>query len=157
MAVMSALHAGRPLPPRKFLVLIFVSDWVDPRATVRLEGLGKLKKKKIHWPHRESNWPLSGLQHSASTNYATDAAPYLKRLVADFPPRRAGFSPGSGKWDLWSRKWRRNRFSPSTSVSPAKTVHSTNFSFLTIPRGRYNRPGVTAVPIGPSMDSTPKY
>jgi hypothetical protein len=27
----------------------------------------------------------------------------------------------------------------STSVSPAKTVHSTNFSILTITRGRYNK------------------
>jgi hypothetical protein len=33
-------------------------------------------------------------------------------------------------------KWRRGRFSPSTSVSPA--IHST--SILTITRGRYNRP-----------------
>jgi hypothetical protein len=68
------------------------------------------------------------------------AAPWLKRLVAGFPPRRPGFAPGSDKWNLWWTKWRRSRFSPSISVSPAKTVHSTNFSILTITRGRYNRP-----------------
>jgi hypothetical protein len=34
--------------------------------------------------------------------------------------------------------WRRDRFSPCTSVSPA--IHSTKFSILTITRGRYNRP-----------------
>jgi hypothetical protein len=35
-------------------------------------------------------------------------------------------------------KWRRGRFSPSTSVSPA--IHCTKFSILTITQGRYNRP-----------------
>jgi hypothetical protein len=53
--------------------------------------------------------------------------------------------------------WRRDRFSPSTSVSPAKTVLSTNFFILTITRGRYNRPEVAAVPSGSTMGSTPKY
>jgi hypothetical protein len=47
------------------------------------------------------------------------AAPYLKRLIAGSPPRRPGFAPGS-KWNLWWTKWRRGRFYPSTSVSPAK-------------------------------------
>jgi hypothetical protein len=31
---------------------------------------------------------------------------------------------------LWWTKWRLGKFSPSTSVSPAKTIHSTNFIII---------------------------
>jgi hypothetical protein len=40
---LTVMCAGRPLPPGKFFVLIFVSGSVDPKAIVQLEGLGKLK------------------------------------------------------------------------------------------------------------------
>jgi hypothetical protein len=49
---LSASSASRPLPPGRFQVLISVRDWVDPRATVRLEGLGPLKNPM----------PLSGIE-----------------------------------------------------------------------------------------------
>jgi hypothetical protein len=45
-ARLSALPASRFLPPERFLVLIFVRGWVDPRAIV-LEGLGKLKNPPL--------------------------------------------------------------------------------------------------------------
>jgi hypothetical protein len=44
MAVrLSALRAGSPLALKRFLVLIYARGRVDPRAIVRLEGLGQLK------------------------------------------------------------------------------------------------------------------
>jgi hypothetical protein len=45
MAVrLSAPSAGRPLPPRRFLVPIYVRGCVDPRVIMRLEGLAQTEK-----------------------------------------------------------------------------------------------------------------
>jgi hypothetical protein len=41
---LSALRSVRSLAPGRFLLLISFRDCVDPRAIVRLEGLGQLKK-----------------------------------------------------------------------------------------------------------------
>jgi hypothetical protein len=44
MAVsLSALCISLPLPPGRFLLLISLGSWVDPRAIMRLEILGKPK------------------------------------------------------------------------------------------------------------------
>jgi hypothetical protein len=40
---LSALYAGRPLPPGRFLVFISLRGWVDPRSIMQLEVLCQLK------------------------------------------------------------------------------------------------------------------
>jgi hypothetical protein len=56
-------------PPKRFLVLISVTGCVYPKAIVRAKGLGKLEKNPITSSGIEP--ATFGLQHSASTNYAT--------------------------------------------------------------------------------------
>jgi hypothetical protein len=59
------------------------------------------------------------------------AAPYLKRLVAGFPPRRPGFKRGSSHVGFVVDKVVLRQVSPIISVSPAN-LHSTIFSTTTI-------------------------
>jgi hypothetical protein len=72
----------------------------------------------------------------------------IRRLVAGFPPRRPGFTPGSGHGFCDGQKWRWGTFSQRTSVSPAN-LHSICFSTIifTFTRAWHNRPVVAAVPI----------
>jgi hypothetical protein len=46
-----ALRVGRSLLPRNiiFLLLVLVSVKAEPQGLLRLEGLGKLKKKKLNY------------------------------------------------------------------------------------------------------------
>jgi hypothetical protein len=64
MAVkLSILFAGRPLPPRNLPSIHFCSrPRVEPRAIVRLEGLGTLNKSN----------DLIGTRNTRSSGYAAD-------------------------------------------------------------------------------------
>jgi hypothetical protein len=44
---LSASRAGRPLSSGRFLILISVRGWVDPRVIIRLEGLRQLKNPTV--------------------------------------------------------------------------------------------------------------
>jgi hypothetical protein len=57
----------------------------------------------------------------------------IAQAVSRWLPTAAalGWGPDLVMWDLWWSKWRRGRFSPSTSVSPAN-LHSTNCSTILI-------------------------
>jgi hypothetical protein len=77
MAVrLSALRPGRPLPLGRYLVLISARGWVDPRATVRLEGLGQFKNPIT------SGFEPATIQLAAwSLNYATACSSILLRHI----------------------------------------------------------------------------
>jgi hypothetical protein len=69
----------------------------------------------------------------------------IAQAVSRWLPTAAvrGSKPDLGIWDLWWDKVALGRFSPSTSVSPAIVVHSTNYSTIALiyhPGKMYNRP-----------------
>jgi hypothetical protein len=57
----SAIRAGRPLPPGRFLVLVSVRGWVDPRAIVRLEGLYQSKNPMTSPDNRTRDLPTCSI------------------------------------------------------------------------------------------------
>jgi hypothetical protein len=64
---LSVLRAGRFLPPGRFLVLISVRGCVEPRAIVRLEGLGKLKNPVTsRWGTVDLPFPFNTMHHNVA-------------------------------------------------------------------------------------------
>jgi hypothetical protein len=66
---LSALHTGCPLPPERFLVLIYVRGRVEPRAIVGLEGLGKLKNPMISSGIEPTNFQLVAVDALKSSSF----------------------------------------------------------------------------------------
>jgi hypothetical protein len=56
---------------------------------------------------------------------------FVGRAVAQAASRWFPTEAGLVMWDLWWTKWRWDRFSPSTSVSPANLHSTTNCSTVT--------------------------
>jgi hypothetical protein len=78
MAVrLSALRAVRPLLPGRFLVLISVRGWVDPRAIVRLEWLGHLKNPKNSLDIEPATFRLEAYFILFFTSYCTLKCVYI--------------------------------------------------------------------------------
>jgi hypothetical protein len=76
---LSILHAGHPLPPGRFLVLISVRGFYGPRAIEWLEGLGEVKNPMTSLGIESVTFRLAA--QSASTNYATACPVYSHKHI----------------------------------------------------------------------------
>jgi hypothetical protein len=94
-----------------------------------------------------NNVLLSNDQFSSHSQGGRAVAPAVNRWLPTLATR---VTSGQSMWGLWCTKRHWDRFSPSTSVSPANH-HSTNFSNIIINRGWL----VAVVPSGPNWTPPP--
>jgi hypothetical protein len=87
MAVTLALRAGCSLPPGRFVVLISVRGWVDPRAVVRLERLGQKRNSIILCGIEPATFLLLKIHFDCLTTLSSAWS------VSDFWPQTSGFTP----------------------------------------------------------------
>jgi hypothetical protein len=102
-AKLSALCADRPLPPGRFLVLISVRDWVEPRVIVRLEGLDQTKKKSTYLIGNQTREPPA-CSIVLQTNYAT-ACPLFQqsmKFIGVHVPPNQNRSIKLFQWSIWT-------------------------------------------------------
>jgi hypothetical protein len=96
MAVRSALCAGHSLPPGTFLVLISVRDWIEPRAIVRLEGLGEIKNPIISSGIEPATFRLQECSNIYTHRHeAFKSHMYKWGLLVARRPSRGGCVPGA--------------------------------------------------------------
>jgi hypothetical protein len=86
-----ALCVNRQLPAGRFLVLISVSGWVDPRGIVRLEGLGKLKKSNDLIGNRIRDLPPCSIVPQPITILLPRSAKSLQKFYVENTYRRLRF------------------------------------------------------------------
>jgi hypothetical protein len=98
MAVrLSAISAGHPLPPGRFLVLISFRSWVNPGTIVRLEGLRKFKQFNNLIANRTCDLPAWSIVLRSTSLPRTPVGNYSNyvSLIILWPPL---WSSGQSSW-----------------------------------------------------------
>jgi hypothetical protein len=79
-----ALRTGRPLPTGRFLVFIHVTGWADPKATVRLEGLGSLKNPMTSSEIEPTTFQFAASPLNKETNECQNLCQHQHRSVQSY-------------------------------------------------------------------------
>jgi hypothetical protein len=130
MAVSLASCAGGTLPLGIFLILISVRGWVDPRAIVRLEGLGKLKKSNNITGNRTRDLPAMSFCPNLRWNYSLkspscDSSPFTLQS-----PRNAMMNMLFGQPVFFQRETvKSNKFSASRLANRSVSISSQEIEY----------------------------